>query len=108
MNRDRDATDFVFDFVDAEPAPTNETCGTAAPITPGTPIVVDLAGVAADLSSACATPTDSTAARTSDRGIVGSVGRTSGAGKVGGATPATVACARAMAFLRLRGPPACR
>lgn len=45
------------DFVAAEPAPTNETCGTAAPITPGTPIVVDLAGVMEDLESACATPT---------------------------------------------------
>ena len=34
--------------------------------------------------------------------------RAKAAGKVGIATPATVARARAMAFLRLRGPPACR
>lgn len=43
-------------FVPAAPAPTNETCGTAAPITPGTPVVVDLAGVKTDVESACPSP----------------------------------------------------
>ncbi|MFO0611298.1 MAG: MopE-related protein [Polyangiaceae bacterium] len=41
------------DFVPPEPAPTNETCGTATAITPGVPVTVDLAGVATDLVTAC-------------------------------------------------------
>lgn len=41
------------DFVAPEPAPTNETCGTAAAIVPGTPITIDLAGVQPDVESAC-------------------------------------------------------
>lgn len=40
---------------DPVPAPTNETCGTAQPITPGAPITADLAGAAIDLTSACPT-----------------------------------------------------
>lgn len=44
------------DFVPSTPAPTNETCGTAAPITPGTPVVVDLAGVTTDVETACVSP----------------------------------------------------
>jgi hypothetical protein len=34
-------------------APSNETCGTAAPITPGAPVVVSLAGSAKDIASRC-------------------------------------------------------
>ncbi|MBI4951935.1 MAG: putative metal-binding motif-containing protein [Myxococcales bacterium] len=39
------------------PAPTNETCGTALPITPGVPVVASLVGVAKDLASACTSQT---------------------------------------------------
>jgi hypothetical protein len=35
--------------------PTNETCGTAAPITPGVPVTVEIIDAAIDLASACAT-----------------------------------------------------
>ena len=35
------------------PPPANETCGTATPITPGTPFTAELIGVAFDLPSAC-------------------------------------------------------
>jgi hypothetical protein len=34
-------------------APTNETCGSAAPITPGVPVVASLAGTAKDIASRC-------------------------------------------------------
>ncbi len=44
-------------IVPATTAPTNETCGTAAMLTPGTAVVADLVGVAHDLDSACAHPT---------------------------------------------------
>jgi hypothetical protein len=42
-------------FVPAAPAPTNETCGTAIPITPGTPVIADLTSAAHDLKSSCPT-----------------------------------------------------
>ena len=35
------------------PAPTNETCGSAAPITPGVPVVASLVGTAKDIASRC-------------------------------------------------------
>jgi Putative metal-binding motif len=35
-------------------APTNETCGTAAPIAPGVPVFATLAGTAKDIASRCA------------------------------------------------------
>jgi hypothetical protein len=34
-------------------APTNETCGTAAPLAPGTPVVASLVGTKVDLASRC-------------------------------------------------------
>jgi hypothetical protein len=36
-----------------EPAPTNETCGTALSLTPGQPVVADVLGAAHDLGSMC-------------------------------------------------------
>jgi hypothetical protein len=35
------------------PAPANETCGTAVPITPGEHVLAELVGVASDVASAC-------------------------------------------------------
>jgi hypothetical protein len=43
-------------IVPAVPKPTNETCGTAEPITPGTPWIVDVIDAAQDLGSMCTTP----------------------------------------------------
>ncbi len=40
-------------FGDATSSPTNETCGTASPITPGTPVTASLAAATQDLTSAC-------------------------------------------------------
>ena len=40
-----------------EPAPTNETCGTAAPIAPAVPVVAPLVGTVVDLASACPSAT---------------------------------------------------
>src|SRR5262249_47405525 len=37
------------------PKPTNETCGTAAPITPGVPVTAEILDEAQNLGSACAT-----------------------------------------------------
>jgi hypothetical protein len=39
----------------AVPRPTNETCGTAAPIVPGVPVTTEILDAAADLGSACTT-----------------------------------------------------
>jgi len=39
-----------------EPAPTNETCGTALPITPGVPFAASIVGATPDLPSACSSP----------------------------------------------------
>lgn len=39
-----------------EPVPTNETCGTASPITPSVPITAQILDAAEDIASACATP----------------------------------------------------
>ena len=39
----------------AQPAPENETCGTAAELTPGLPYVASLVSISQDLSSACYT-----------------------------------------------------
>ncbi len=38
-----------------EPLPTNLTCGTAAPITPGVPVTAEILGTTQNLGSACAT-----------------------------------------------------
>lgn len=38
------------------PVPTNETCGTAAPLTPGAPVEATILDVVEDLGSACSTP----------------------------------------------------
>ncbi|MCU0690413.1 MAG: putative metal-binding motif-containing protein, partial [Polyangiaceae bacterium] len=37
------------------PPPTNETCGTAVPVEPGTTVTAEIVGIAADLATACAT-----------------------------------------------------
>ncbi|MFT3767648.1 MAG: putative metal-binding motif-containing protein [Minicystis sp.] len=42
-------------IVPATPKPTNETCGTALPITPGAPVTVPILDAVADLGSACGT-----------------------------------------------------
>lgn len=44
-------------IVPAAPKPTNETCGTALPITPGTAVVADIIDASTDLESVCAHPT---------------------------------------------------
>ena len=41
------------DYLAPEPAPTNETCGTALPITPDVHVVADLTSASADLTTAC-------------------------------------------------------
>lgn len=41
------------DYVDPEPAPSNETCGTAALLTPGAHVTAELAGTTPDLTTAC-------------------------------------------------------
>jgi hypothetical protein len=41
------------DFRDPTPAPENETCGTAVPLTPAEPVRAVLANVATDIDSAC-------------------------------------------------------
>lgn len=41
-------------FLPGEAAPSNETCGTAAPITPGVPVQATIVDAAADLASQCA------------------------------------------------------
>lgn len=38
----------------AEPAPANETCGTATPITPGVPVIAEIVDADLDLGSQCA------------------------------------------------------
>jgi len=43
-------------FLPPAPTPTNETCGTAAPITPGTPVEAVILDAAEDLGGACDTP----------------------------------------------------
>ena len=40
-------------FTSPTPPPTNETCGTALPITPGTPVIADLTNATLDAKSAC-------------------------------------------------------
>ncbi|UQA62437.1 putative metal-binding motif-containing protein [Polyangium aurulentum] len=44
-------------FLPAEPAPSNETCGTASPIAIGVPVLAPIIGVATDVGSACKTAT---------------------------------------------------
>lgn len=41
------------DWIDPEPAPANETCGTAAPIIPGVDVEVPLVGVTFDVTGEC-------------------------------------------------------
>ena len=41
------------DFVAAEPKPSNETCGTAVPLSPGVPMVVSVCDADQDLTSRC-------------------------------------------------------
>ncbi|HWP09336.1 MAG TPA: putative metal-binding motif-containing protein [Polyangiaceae bacterium] len=45
------------DFRDPEPAPMNETCGTAEPLVPGEPVRAILAGLTTDLESSCSSRT---------------------------------------------------
>jgi hypothetical protein len=40
-------------YLPATPAPTNETCGTAATLQPGVPVLADLVGATKDLASGC-------------------------------------------------------
>jgi hypothetical protein len=42
-------------FLPPAPLPTNETCGTAAPITPGVPVEATIVDAARDLASTCST-----------------------------------------------------
>lgn len=44
-------------IVPATAPPTNETCGTAIALVPGTPVVADLVGAKVDVASACPHPT---------------------------------------------------
>jgi hypothetical protein len=44
------------DYVAATPEPTNETCGTSAPIVPGTHVEASLVDAAVDLTTACGQP----------------------------------------------------
>lgn len=46
---------FDVQITPAAPKPTNETCGTAAPLTPGVPVTTEIIDAAADLGSACGT-----------------------------------------------------
>jgi hypothetical protein len=51
---DREAdVELHVDFRDPAPLPTNETCGTAAPLVPDVPVDVLLAGLTTDLETAC-------------------------------------------------------
>jgi hypothetical protein len=45
-----------FQLSDADAAPTNETCGTAAEITPGVPVIVPVVGAVADIPTKCGSP----------------------------------------------------
>ena len=46
---------FDVKIVPATPKPVNETCGTAAPITPGVPVALEIIDATKDLASACLT-----------------------------------------------------
>jgi hypothetical protein len=46
---------FELQILPASTKPTNETCGTAIPITPGVPVSTEILDAAVDLASACAT-----------------------------------------------------
>ncbi|HSO00540.1 MAG TPA: hypothetical protein VLS89_19745, partial [Candidatus Nanopelagicales bacterium] len=43
-------------FLEPTPVPTNETCGTAAPLLPGAPVLAEILDATLDLGSACDTP----------------------------------------------------
>ncbi len=58
LSADREAElELHVDFREPEPAPTNETCGTATELTPGKPVRAVLAGLVTELETACSAKT---------------------------------------------------